>query len=136
MKRATDNFTYNKRAVLWALANQEPNFPAFLDKYQEEIAFSADLPDDLIDEVMAVVEVDPALTDAVKRYQENTQAAGTFAVPGLPEVSILIAALFILRTHIKIHKTPDGKWEFLVEHESSNNELLEKVIQMIGSFLK
>lgn len=136
MTRTTDNFTYNKRAVLWAVANQDPNFPEFLDQYQEEIALSAALPDDLIDEVMAFVEADPALTDTAKRYQENAQAVGTFAIPGLPEVSILIAALFILRTHIKIHRTPDGKWEFLVEHESSNNELLEKVAQMVGSFLK
>ena len=132
----TGNSTYTKRAVLWALANQDPNFTAFLDQYQNKVALNAALPDDFIDEVMAAVEVDPALADTAKRYQENVQAAATFAIPGLPEVSILIAALFLLNTHIKIHRTPDGKWEFLVEHERSNNELLEKIMQMIGSFLK
>ena len=67
---------------------------------------------------------------------ENAQAAQAFAIPGLPELGVLIAALFLLRTHIKIHRTEDHKWEFLVEHNSSDDGTLKKIAQILADLFK
>ena len=56
-----------------------------------------------------MAEQDPALAPMAKRYLENAQAASAFAVPGLLEAGVLIAALFLLGTHIKFHRKEDGK---------------------------
>lgn len=67
-----------------------------------------------------------------KHYLENTQTAMTFSVSGLPEASVLIAALFLLSTHIRFHRTEEGKWEFLVEHQAADNSTLEKIVQALS----
>ena len=126
----------SKESALWALAQQDPDFSAFYTEYREKITLTAPLPVELLDGVVEVVEQDPTLASAAKRYLENAQTASAFAVPGLPEASILIAALFLLGTHIKFHRTKDGKWEFLVEHPASENGALERIVQILSEIFK
>lgn len=131
-----NNDIYIKGTVLWALANRAPDFSSFYEQYQNEIVFNNSLPIDFVDEVMDVVEADPIWADMAKRYQENVQNSMTFSISGLPEVSIMIAALFLLSTHIKIHKKPNGKWEILMEHKSVGDGKLEMIAQMILDLFK
>ena len=133
---ATEYSTRSKESALWALAQQDPAFAAFYTEYREKITFTAPLPAELLDGVIEVVEQDPALAPVAKRYLENAQAAAAFAVPGLPEAGILIAALFLLGTHIKFHRTEDGKWEFLLEHPASENGALERIAQILSEIFK
>lgn len=126
----------SKESTLWALAQQDPGFAAFYAEYQGELTLTAPLPADLVDGVIEVVEQDPAMAPAAKRCLENAQAAAAFAVPGLPEAGVLIAALFLLGTHIKIHRTQDGKWEFLLEHPAAESGALEKIVQMLSELFK
>ena len=128
--------TRSKESALWALAQQDPGFTAFYTEYREKITLTTPLPVELLDGVVEVVEQDPALAPAVKRYLENAQAASAFAVPGLPEAGILIAALFLLGTHIKFHRTEDGKWEFLLDHPASENGALERIAQILSEIFK
>nr|WP_325179899.1 hypothetical protein [uncultured Oscillibacter sp.] len=97
---------------------------------------SALLPIDLQDDVIAIAEKESDLSSAVKRCRKNVQSIPFFAIPGLPETGVLIAALFLLRAHIKIHRTEDGKWEFLVEHSSSDDGTLEKVVRILANLFK
>ena len=136
MVPATEYSVRSKESTLWALAQQDPGFTAFYTEYREKITLTAPLPAELLDGVIEVVEQDPALAPAVKRYLENAQAASTFAVPGLSEAGILIAALFLLGTHIKFHRTKDGKWEFLLEHPASENDALERIVQILSEIFK
>lgn len=126
----------NKEITIWALAQQNPEFAAFCAKYQKEITLTTPLPTDFVDDVIEVVEQDPPLAPMAKRYLNNAQAAMTFAVPGLPEASILIAALFLLSTHIRFHRTEEGKWEFLVEHQAADHSALEKIVQALSDIFK
>ena len=128
--------TRSKESALWALAQQDPDFSAFYTEYREKITLTSPLPVELLDGVVEVVEQDPALAPAVKRFLENAQAASAFAVPGLPEAGILIAALFLLGTHIKFHRKEDGKWEFLLDHPASKNGTLERIVQMLSELFK
>ena len=135
MAPAAEYSTRAKEAAIWALARQNPDFEAFYDAYKEKITLTGPLPAELVDGVIAVAEKDPGLAPAAKRYQQNAQAAATFAITGLSAAGILIAALFLLGTHIKIYRSQDGKWEFLVEHRASSEGMLEKVAQALSGFL-
>ena len=126
----------SKEITIWALAQQDPEFAMFCTKYQKEITITTPLPADFADDVIEVVEQDPSLAPMAKRYLENTQAPMTFGVPGLPEVSVLIAALFLLSTHIRFHRTEEGKWEFLVEHQAADHSTLEKIVQALSDIFK
>ena len=108
------------------MAQRDPSFAEFYLQYHDQIVLPTPLSVNFRDDLIAIAEKEPDLSSAVKRCRENTQSAQSFAIPGLPEIGVLIAALFLLRTHIKIHRTEDGKWVFLVEHSSSNDRALEK----------
>lgn len=126
----------SKEIAIWALAQQNPEFAAFCAKYQKEITLTTPLPADFVNDVIEAVEQDSSLAPMAKRYLEKTQTAITFAVPGLPEASVLIAALFLLSTHIRFHRTEEGKWEFLVEHQAADHSTLEKIVQALSDIFK
>ena len=128
--------TYAKKSTILALAQRDPSFAEFYLQYQDQLVLSAPLPIDFWDDVIAIAEKEPALSSSVKSCRENAQAAQAFAIPGLPEMGVLIAALFLLKTHIKIHRTKDGKWEFLVEHNSSDDGTLQKIAQILADLFK
>lgn len=133
---AVEYSTYAKKSTILALAQRDPGFAEFYLQYQDQIVLPAPLPIDFWDDVIAIAEKEPALSPAVKSCRENAQAAQSFAIPGLPEMGVLIAALFLLRTHIKIHRTKDGKWEFLWEHSASDDGVLEKIAQILTDLFK
>ena len=124
------------KKIILTLAQQDPSFAEFYLQYQDQIILSAPLPIDFWNDVIAVAEKDPALFLEVKHCRESVQATQAFAILGLPEVMALIAALFLLKTHIKIQKKEDGKWEFLVEHKASNDDTLEKIAQILAGLFK
>lgn len=133
----TDEYsTYTQKSTILSLAQQDPGFEEFYSQYQDQIVLPAPLPIDFWDDVIVIAGKEPALSSVVKRCRENAQAARAFAIPGLPEVGVLIAALFLLRTHIKIHRSKDGKWEFLVEHNSSDDGTLKKIAQILADLFK
>ena len=128
--------TYAPKSTILTLAQQDPGFAEFYLQYQDQIVLPAPLPIDFWDDVIVIAEKEPALSSAVKSCRENMQAAQAFAIPGLPELEVLIAALFLLRTHIKIHRTKDGKWELLLEHNSSDDGTLKKISQILADIFK
>lgn len=126
----------SKEIAIWALARQNSEFASFCAKYQKEITLAAPLPAGFVDGVVEVAEQDPSLAPMAKHYLENAQAAMTFSFPGLSEAGVLIAALFLLSTHIRFHRTEEGKWEFLVEHQAADNSTLGKIVQALSDIFK
>lgn len=124
-----------KEAALLALAHGDPDFPAFLDQYQQALPQAA-VPAELVEELMAAVKEEPHWENQAKSLEENAQAAQTYGVLGIPEMIVLLAGLFLLSTRIKIHRTQEGKWEFLVEHRSTPSAHLEKIAQMLTSLFR
>lgn len=124
-----------KEAALLALAHGDPDFPAFLDQYQQALPQAA-VPAELVEELMAAVKEEPHWENQAKSLEENAQAAQTYGVLGIPEMIVLLAGLFLLSTRIKIYRTQEGKWEFLVEHRSTPSAHLEKITQMLTSLFR
>lgn len=127
---------YALKSTILALAQQDPGFAEFYSQYQDRIVPSGPLPIDFWDEVIAIAEKEPALSSTVKHCRENAQAVQSFAIPDLPDAGVLIAVLFLLKTHIKIHMAEDAKWEFLVEHDASDDGILEKIAQILAGLFK
>ena len=125
-----------KKSTILVLVQRDPSFAEFNLQYQDQIVLPALLPIDFWDDVIVIAEKEPALSSVVKRCRENAQAAQAFAIPGLPELGVLIAALFLLKTHIKIHRTKEGKWELLLEHNSSDDGTLKKIAQVLADLFK
>ena len=136
MMSTVEYSTYTKKSTILALAQQDSSFAEFYLQYQGQIALPAPLPIDFWDDVIVTLVKESALPSAVKNCLENAQTAQTFAIPGLPEAEVLIAVLFLLSTHIKIHKSEDGKWEFLMEHNASGDGTLEKIAQILANLFK
>ena len=113
------------------MAWQTMEFQKFYEQYQNQVSAEVSLPEGFVDNVFAVVESDPKTKAMVRNYAENAQDAGTFAVPVIAGVGVVVAALFLLGTHIKFHRTPNGKWEFLVEHTAAQSEILEKIVEAL-----
>lgn len=131
-----ESSAYVPKKTIFVLAQRDPGFAEFYSQYQDQIVPSAPPPAGFWDDVIAIVEKEPAQSSTVKRCRENARAAQSFAIPGLPEAGVLIAALFLLRTHIKIHRTEEGKWEFLVEHNASDDGTLEKIARVLAGLFK
>lgn len=132
------NVEYSKHAkenAIWALAQQDPDFAVFYAEYQKEITITEPLPEEFVDSVIAAAEQDLTLASATRQYQENANTAMTFASPTISAACILIASLYLISTHVKIHRTKDGKWEFLVEHNAPDTTLLEKIVQILSTIL-
>lgn len=132
----TEYSAHAQKSAILALAQRDPGFAEFYSQYQDTLIPPAPLPAGFWDDVMAAAEKEPALSSEAKRCRENARAAQAFAVPGLPEIGVLIAALFLLKTHIKIHRAEDGKWEFLLEHSASGDDTLEKIARMLTNLFK
>ena len=129
MMPKNDRSLQAKETALLALAQGDPEFPAFLDRYRQALPQVAELPAELVEELMAAGEL-------AKSYEENAQASQTYALLRVPEMTVLFAGLFLLGAHIKIHRTPAGKWEFLLEHPSMQGGRLEKIAQMLASLFR
>jgi len=74
------------------------------------------------------------------KYSANISALMTGSnaqrfIPDLGTVSIVISALVILQTHIKIEKDKKGKISVLVEKKSAGDSLLKPLIQKLLSYL-
>jgi hypothetical protein len=42
---------------------------------------------------------------------------------------------FLLRTHVRIKRSPGGKWEFLVEQKPADTALMKQVLTRIAQLL-
>ena len=98
MMPKNDRSLQAKETALLALAQGDPEFPAFLDRYRQALPQVAELPAELVEELMAAVEEDPALGELAKSYEENAQAAQTYALLRVPEMTVLFAG--------RPHQTP------------------------------
>lgn len=132
MAPMNDRSTYAKEAALWALANQNPEFQEFYERCQKEMSITAPLPDGFVDNVISVVEEDPALGPTAKKYVANARNVGSFSGVGIAAVSIICATLFLLKTDIKYEKSSDGKWEFRFAHHSVKDDVLKPIVEALS----
>jgi hypothetical protein len=124
---------------LTALARSDPDFDAFARRCAGLLEppagpGSADAQARaLAGEALAVLGQSPEMA---RRLEHLSRAppperfdGGTLAVPAL------VAILFLLRTHIRIERHPDGRWACHIEHKPADSKLLTALLQKLAALL-
>jgi len=122
------------QTILQALARRDPDYAAFASELPPDLANAdAELPPALAADILTLLRPEyPELARVTDEYPADQTFSGPLAAGGL-----LVAALFLLRSHIKIKRTSTSKWSFQYEHKPMDNELLKTVIDaLIGIFDK
>lgn len=116
------------------LAQYDPDFPAFAATLPQE-AINADnslLPIEFAEDVATLLKAElPKLAD----WLDSPLDAPQDKMDPLAAVGVVSAALFLLRTHIRIKRGTDGKWSFLIEKSSMNDAILEKILDRLAQIL-
>lgn len=125
----------NPSALLQTLARSDPDFAAF-SAHSGALAATA-LPDadaaGLTQAALAVLREDPDTAqrlDLLARSPAPARFEGT--VIGVP---VLLAVVFLLRTHIRIRRHPDGRWDFQIEHKPGDSKLVTDVLKRLAALL-
>ena len=121
--------------IVKTVALADPDYLPFLEQYRE-LSFahtSPDLERELGRDLHALLQQMPDRSvQLAKLSQANkrpTFDGGTATVP------VLLAAAFLLRTHLRIKKSNGGKWEFLVEHKPGDSGLVNQLLAKIAGLL-
>ncbi len=121
--------------LLQTLATADPDFATFAQ--QHTILGEHRLPEDataeLSRELLGVLREAPEQAeriDALVRAPNPARFEG-----GLVTVPVLVAATFLLRTHIRFKRRADGKWEFQIEHKPADSKLLTQLLKKLAALL-
>jgi len=87
----------------------------------------------LAEDVLTLLRTERPGLDALTAQMDAPPAA--FGSP-IATVGAAAAALFLLRSHIKIIRSAAGKWTFKFEHKPADNDLLKKVLDALKGVLK
>ncbi len=138
MTNPTPN-TAQDRSLLQTLARSDPDFAAFSAQCAAPLRdLGATAPDDatgarLALETLAWLREDPDCAQRLDRLARSP-APDRFDATGLG-VPVLLAVVFLLRTHIRIRRHPDGRWDFQIEHKPGDTKLLTDLLKRIQALL-
>ena len=121
---------HNTQTILQVLARRDPDYAAFASELPPALATAdAELPPALAADILTL------LRPEYPELARIAEAGGgpvdrTFADP-LVAGGFLVAALFLLRSFIKIKRSDSGKWTIHYEHKPMDNDLLKTVIDAL-----
>jgi hypothetical protein len=129
----------NPSALLATLAGSDPDFAAFS---AQSGASLRDLGADALSEPDATALVHATLAvlrEDSQRAQRldllaRSPAPGRFD-GGALGVPLLLAVAFLLRTHLRLRRHPDGRWDFQIEHKPGDTKLLTDLLKRIQALL-
>lgn len=121
------------RQILQTIATSKPDYAAWAAQFADNATTRQPLPPELVQDVLAVLAEDPQQAVAIKAMSNHPGATRSFFPGG--EVATLLAVAFVLRTHIRIKRSPSGKWEFLIEHKPADSKLLGALLKKLEDWL-
>ena len=122
--------------LIQTLAFADPEFESYYAQYTSALEMRDNLPPELAKDVLNLVRQEDAELDAlITAQQEAGEMTIKYISSGLVAGGTLVAAVFLLRSHIKIQKSKDGKWEFKFEHKPMEIDLLKEVLLSLQRLL-
>lgn len=118
--------------VLLALANSDRDFFDFANEYSLDASLSEQEQHVLAKETLRVLSEDPEYATQINSLAASPVTSKSIGV----DVAVVVAITFLLRTHVKIERNEDGKWNVLVEHKPADDSLLEALLNRVTSILK
>ena len=125
-----------KESVLWAMANSDPEFEGYYNGHKDQFHVKGDLPDNFSEKVLKILSEERENAQLVEKYEKNLSQMKQYSISGLPAISIIIAAAFLLRLHIRVHRSEEGKWEFLMEYKAPDNHLIKDIIEILKNVMR
>lgn len=117
------------------LAIADPDYLPFLEQYRE-LSFAhvppereTELGRDLLGLLQQMPDRATQLAQLSKSKERSAFDGGAATVP------LLLAAAFLLRTHLRIKRSSGGKWEFLVEHKPGERQLVSQLLSKVARML-
>ena len=92
---------------------------------------SAD-PGELAKSALLLLADDPAMNPTLEQMLDHPPPESY----GAATIAVVVAALVVLQSHIKIERDKAGKWVFKFEKKPTSNSLLTHVIAKIGGWLR
>jgi len=122
-------------STLYALALADPDYAAFANQHSElrQVNLTREVEAALAGETLALLEQMPERAEQLRQL-ESSGRPGAFA-GGMVSIPVLLAVVFLLRTHVRIRRTTGGKWEFLVEQKPADTALIKQVLTRIAQLL-
>jgi hypothetical protein len=117
------------------LAVSDPDYLPFLEQHQE-LFFNHAPPDvetELRCDLLALLQEMPDRSTQLAQLSKSTERSAFDG--GAATVSLLFAAAFLLRTHLRIKRSGGGKWEFLVEHKPGDSQLVNQLLTKVARLL-
>jgi hypothetical protein len=117
--------------TLYAVASADPDYAAFASQYSDlrQVSLPREVQTDLARETLALLEEMPDRAEQLRRIETSGRSQGMVSIP------ILLTVVFLLRTHLRIKRSPGGKWEFLVEQKPADTALIKQVLTRIAQLL-
>ena len=118
--------------TLYALAIADPDYAAFAKQYPglRQITLARETETELARATMALLEEMPDRAEQLRRIESSGRRQ-----EGMVSIPILLTVVFLLRTHLRIKRNTDGKWEFLVEQKPADTALIKQVLTRIAQLL-
>jgi hypothetical protein len=108
---------------------------ALAAEFQVEQAAASVSEGELARQALLVLAEDPETRSAIETMaaaaEENPQKFDFGATIG-----ITAAVLFVLQTHVKFERRPDGKWSLQLEKKPTSDALLKGLVQKLISYAK
>jgi hypothetical protein len=107
----------------------------FFEQHRE-LLFTHTSPDverELGRDLLALLQQMPDRSTQLAQLNESNERS-TFN-GGAATVPLLLAAAFLLRTHLRIKRSGGGKWEFLVEHQPGDSQLVKQLLAKVAALL-
>jgi hypothetical protein len=127
------------RALLLTLARTDPDFAAFaadegaLAGPVGAGALAGATVDALATATLAALREAPDLAARIEHLAAAPVPARFDA--GAAGVPLLLAVVFLLRTHLRIRRHPDGRWDLLVEHKPGDSNLITDLLKRLAGLL-
>ena len=122
------------QSILQKLAINDPDWLSFKDELPESFrAVDAQIPLQLVDDIAALLNAERP--DLAVLLDGSTQKPNKLQF-GLDNETILTvtAAIFLLRSHIKFVRTPDGKFSFSFKHDGKRTQ--DDLVMKIKAFIE
>lgn len=115
------------------LALDDPEFESFKNQFEQMP--DIEVPGATLSHIYGFLAEDTNYAKKAQKHYANSYQNKTFGLPGLTEAGIFIAAIFLLRSHIRIKVNSEGKWEILFEHKPAQNDLLRIIVDSLNNIL-
>lgn len=123
----------DSRNTLSMLVIQDQEYAEFIENFSFDVDLSSAEEEQLASQALGVIEVHGSeeQKEMLQDLATSEEAPKSVGV----DIAVLVAVTFLLRTHLKLHRNQEGKWEFLAEHKPSDNDLMGSLLTKLQTLL-